>query len=413
MNWDLFGSGSRDAAAPSKSQRPAAPSDQVRPLTVAGLTALAKGLLESAYPPLWVGGEVTGWKRHSASGHCYFCLRDKRAQVRCVMFRADAERLPTEPTEGMAVRALGTLTLFEKRGEFQFMVKVLEGVGAGGLWRLAFEKLRTKLEGEGLLSQERKRALPRFPATVGVVTSPFGAALHDVLHVIERRAPWTRVVFAPVRVQGEGAALDVARAIRLFERARVAEVLIIGRGGGAAEDLWAFNEEVVARAIASSRIPVVSAVGHEVDVTIADLVADARAPTPSAAAERVVPDGAVIRRELRAAETRLGNALRRRVRMVRSSLDGYERDLQSLMRSRLRDRREQLARLAGTLEALSPLAALRRGYAVPLDQSGTVLRGVSDFASADHFELRVVDGTIDCQVSSTRPDPIDSSRTET
>jgi exodeoxyribonuclease VII large subunit len=398
MNWDLFGGGNPRDAAPAQRQRAAAPAgEKARPLTVAGLTALAKGLLESAYPPLWVGGEITGWKRHTQSGHCYFCLRDKRSQVRCVMFRADAERLPTEPTEGMSVRALGTLTLFEKRGEFQFVVKLLEGVGAGGLWRLAFEKLRAKLDAEGLLSPDRKRPLPRFPATVGVVTSPFGAALHDVLTVIARRAPWTRVVFAPVRVQGEGAALDVARAIRLFERARVADVLIVGRGGGAAEDLWAFNDEVVARAIASSRIPVVSAIGHEVDVTIADLVADARAPTPSAAAERVVPDQVALARELRNAQLRLAQALRRRVRVARNDLNVLGRDLESLMRSRLRDQRERLAHAAVKLDVLSPLAALRRGYAVPLDHDGHVLRSSEDFAAGRAFDLRVIDGTVQCQ----------------
>src|SRR5262245_48496139 len=248
MNWDLFDK-PRDAEPAPRAPRSGPVVEPVQALTVTGLNALAREMLESAFPPIWVSGEVTGWKR-AQTGHCYFSMRDKQSMIRCVMFRADVERLPTMPNEGMQVRTLGTLTLYEKRGEFQFVVKILEGVGAGGLWRLAFEKLKATLEAEGLLRLECKRPLPAHPTTVGVITSPFGAALHDIVHVIQRRAPWTRVVFAPARVQGQGAALDVARAIRLFARARVADVLIVGRGGGATEDLWSFNEEVVARAIA-------------------------------------------------------------------------------------------------------------------------------------------------------------------
>lgn len=407
MTGDLFGnSGRGDAPAMPRSQtsKPAS-GEGARPLTITRLNALAKQLLESAYPPLWVSGEVTGWKQ-AATGHCYFCLRDKFAQIRCVMFQTDADRLPTTPEEGMEVRALGTLTLYEKRGEFQFKVKILEGAGAGGLWRLAFEKLRLKLEKEGLLAAERKRPLPALPVTVGVVTSPSGAALHDILHVIERRAPWTRVVFSPARVQGEGAGQDVARAIRLFSRLRAADVVIVGRGGGAAEDLWAFNEEVVARAIAESEVPVVSAVGHEVDTTIADLVADARAPTPSAAAERVVPDRGAIVRELSGLRLRMATASRRRVTSTRRDLDGFQRDLDSLMRMQLRSRRDQIAAFAGRLDALSPLAALSRGYAVAQDSTGRVLRSVKSFAPDSRFRLRVSDGSVDCRVEdANRSEP--------
>lgn len=368
-------------------------------LTVYGLVAMAKGLLESAYPPMWVSGEVTGWKRDARLGHRYFTLRDQRAQVRCVMWASDAQRLPTDPDEGMEVRVLGSLTLYEKRGEFNFRVRSLEAIKAGGLYRVAFEKLKARLEQEGLLSAERKRPLPRFPATVGVITSPVGAALHDITRVIQQRAPWTRVIFAPARVQGEGAALDIARAIRLFERARVADVLIVGRGGGAAEDLWAFNEEVVARAIASSRVPIVSAVGHEVDTTIADLVADARAATPSAAAERVVPDRRDLQRGLATVETRLAAALRRRGARSLSEVEGLERVLNSLMRDHVRERRTRLAHLAAQLDALSPLAALRRGYAVPLDEHRHVLRTTGEFPPGLAFTLRVTDGAVGCTVN--------------
>jgi exodeoxyribonuclease VII large subunit len=372
-----------------------------RPLSVTRLNALAKRLLENAYPPLWVAGEVSGWKQ-GRGGHCYFTLRDKLSQLRCVMFQSDADRLPIVPEEGMTVRALGTLTLYEQRGDFQFKVKLLEGENAGGLWRVAFDRLRSKLEAEGLLAAERKRALPAFPARVGVVTSPFGAALHDIVHVIEQRAPWTQLVLAPARVQGEGAAHDIARAIRLLTRAGNVDVVIVGRGGGAAEDLWAFNEEVVARAIVQSSVPVVSAVGHEVDVTIADLVADARAPTPSAAAERVVPDGRLLKRDLVAAQARLAAALRRRVRIVRNELDGFDTDLQRGIRHLVKRRSSELARLTGQLDALSPLAALRRGYAVALDKNQRVLRRVADLQAAEQFSLRVADGSVDCAV---RPVP--------
>jgi exodeoxyribonuclease VII large subunit len=371
--------------------------ESVRPLSVARLNALARRLLESSYPPLWVSGEVTGWKR-GRGGHCYFTLRDKLAQIRGVMFQSDADRLPIEPEEGMEVRALGTLTLYEQRGDFQFKVKLLEGARAGGLWRLAFEKLRAKLEAEGLLAAERKRPLPALPAAVGVVTSPFGAALHDILHTLQRRAPWTRVVFTPARVQGEGAAGDLARAIRLLSRSGAVDVLIVGRGGGAAEDLWAFNDETVVRAIAASAVPVVSAVGHEVDMTLADLVADARAPTPSAAAERVVPDKAYLSRALGAQEVRLAQAMHRRVQSARSELDVCASQLTRSITLKVERSADQLARCAGQLDALSPLAALRRGYAVALDDHGRVLRSVKDFAENTDFRLRVTDGEVGCRV---------------
>jgi exodeoxyribonuclease VII large subunit len=399
MGWDLFSAGGERDNAPRAARPSATAAQGAKPLTITRLNALAKQLLESSYPPLWVSGEVTGWKQ-AATGHCYFSLRDKFAQIRCVMFHSDADRLPTTPEEGMEVRALGTLTLYEKRGEFQFKVKILEGAGAGGLWRLAFEKLRQKLDKEGLLAAERKRPLPAIPSTVGVVTSPVGAALHDILHVIERRAPWTRVLLSPARVQGDGAGNDVARAIRLLGKSGEADVIIVGRGGGATEDLWAFNEEVVARAIAASPIPVISAVGHEVDVTIADLVADARAPTPSAAAERAVPDRLTLARELSSLRVRLANASRRRITRTRSDLVAYRRELESLMRLQLRSRQERLGQLAGKLDALSPLAALSRGYAVPLDNGNRVLRKTGDFKATDRFVLRVVDGKVICVVEN-------------
>lgn len=372
--------------------------------TVSAVNALVREFLEGAFPPLWIAGEVTGWKRYP-SGHCYFSLRDASAQLRCVMFRGDAQRLPTDPEEGMQVRALGTLTVYERRGDFQLVVREIEGEGAGGLWRLAFERLRARLDAEGLLAPERKRPLPRFPATVAVVTSPVGAALHDILTVLERRAPWTRVLISPARVQGEGAAEDIARALERVGRHGGADVVIVGRGGGSVEDLWAFNEEVVARAIAASPIPVVSAVGHEVDVTIADLVADLRAPTPSAAAEAVTPDGEALARQLEDRRIRLAAALRQRSAERRGELLFQRTALARAIRSAVRERRERLLRAAGKLEALSPLAALRRGYAVPLDEEGRVLRSVAGFTPGAGFRLRVVDGSVVCRVEEAVPGP--------
>jgi len=400
--------GARRAAVPREagSALEHVASAAARAISVSALNRLARELLEGSFPAVWVAGEVSGWKRHT-SGHCYFALRDAEAQVRCVMFRADAQRLPADPEEGMQVRALGTITLYERRGEYQLVVRELEGQGAGGLWRLAFERLRAKLEAEGLLAPERKRPIPAYPAVVGVVTSASGAALHDILHVIERRAPWTRVVLAPAQVQGEGAAQDIARAIGLFARAGVADVLIVGRGGGSVEDLWAFNEEGVARAIAASPVPVVSAVGHEVDVTIADLVADLRAPTPSAAAERVVPDRAALERDLRVRQARLVSGLERLLAERRGELDTLGAGLQRAIERRIREGRERMLRAAGRLEALSPLAALRRGYAVPLDDAGRVLRRVESFGVGRRFRLRVVDGSVECLVEKATPDEED------
>ena len=382
----------------------AASTDAARPLTVSALNAYAKKVLESRVPPLWVIGEITDWKIHS-NGHCYFTLTDKRSLLRCVMFAREAERLPALPSKGMQIRAYGFLTLYEQQGSYQLQVQTLEAESEGGLWKIRFEKVRKKLEAEGLLEHARKQPLPRFPMTVGVVTSPVGAALQDILNVISRRAPWTRVVFAPAKVQGEGAALDIRRAMRKLYKHGGIDVMIVGRGGGSAEDLWAFNEEILARAIAACPIPVVSAVGHETDVTIADLVADLRAATPSVAAETVVPDRAALEREFAVIRNRMANATGRRLRTAKSRIDGLKRDMIYEVRAAVRRRQDRLARVAGKLEALSPLSALARGYAVALDENGKVLRCVSDFETNDAFTLRVTDGRIRSRVVDIEPEP--------
>ncbi len=372
-------------------------------LPVSALNALARELLEGHFPPLWVGGEIANWRRTSA-GHRYFTLRDESAQVSCVLFRSDARRLPAEPEEGMDVQAFGRVSLYEARGAYQLIVRRLQA-GGDGLWRLAFEKLRRRLAAEGLLDAERKRPLPSFPARVGVVTSRSGAALRDVLTVIRRRAPWTHVRLSACRVQGEGAAEDIACAIeRLCGRGEV-DVLLLARGGGGIEDLWCFNEERVARAVAACPVPVISAVGHETDVTIADLVADVRAPTPSAAAELAVPDRHELAARLRGARARLLRGLRAPVERGEARARRAEERLLGGMARRLERWEARLARAGDRLDALSPLSALRRGYAVPLAANGSVLRAAAAFSEGLRFRLRVVDGTVPCTAGRPEPAP--------
>ncbi len=381
-----------------------------------------RGLLESSVEPLWVGGEIGNWTR-SRAGHCYFTLKDERAQLRAVMWAREAARLPIDPDEGTTVRVHGTLTLYEARGDMQFTVRRLEVEGGDGLWRKAFEKLKARLEVEGLLDPARKRPLPRYPGCIGVVTSPTGAALHDIRSVLARRAPWARVVLAGARVQGDGAAAEIAAAIERLAASGLPDVMIVGRGGGSIEDLWAFNEESVARAIAASPVPVVSAVGHEVDVTISDLVADVRSPTPSAAAEAVVPDAVVLLGLLARAPERLGRALRRtaarprvevrerlsrlarsierRLAPARQTLDMGAVRLERRMATLVAARRARAQALTGRLEALSPLSTLGRGYAVARAEDGSVLRSVADFEPGRRFRLRVEDGTVEAQTIET------------
>lgn len=364
--------------------------------TPSSLNSAARHLIEGMFPALWVSGEVSNFTR-ARSGHCYFSLRDRDSQIRCVMWREEARRLPTQPAEGMEVRVLGKITIYEGRGEFQLVVTELEAKGEG-LFKLAIDRLRTKLEMEGLTAPHRKRPIPAHPACVGVVTSSAGAALRDIISVIRRRAPWTRIVLSAARVQGEGAAQEIADAIRRIGAAGCADVLIVGRGGGSIEDLWAFNEEVVARAIAEAPVPVISAVGHETDFTIADLVADLRAPTPSAAAEAAVPDAIAVRRELADLRERMARCTRDQVERGRESLFTARLDLRDAGERMIRRGRERVGSLAARLNALSPLSTLARGFAVPLDPAGRVLRRTADFTPGDAFRLRVADGTVEARV---------------
>lgn len=378
MMADLFGAPEPPARA------------EPRVWSVSELTRTVRATLEEAIGLIWVEGEISNLRRQP-SGHQYFTLKDAQSQLACVWFARPALRLRQLPlTDGMQVQVRGALTVYEARGQYQLNVQAVQAGGAG-LLQAKFEALKQKLGAEGLFDAARKRALPKFPAAIGVVTSPSGAALRDVLNILARRAPWVRVVIHPARVQGEGAAEEVAAAVaefnRLAESGRAAvEVILVTRGGGSLEDLWVFNEEIVARSIAASALPVVSAVGHEIDFTLADFAADLRAPTPSAAAELLTPDGAALQQALarmgaqlqRGAAARLGGERRRVEFLARSALFREPQDrlaqaaqradlareaLQRAVRGPLATARQRLGDALARLRQHRPdqLLALRRG----------------------------------------------------
>ncbi|MFN2361915.1 MAG: exodeoxyribonuclease VII large subunit [Marinobacter sp.] len=321
-----------------------------RALSVSELNHQARHLLEASFMQVWVEGELSGLSRPS-SGHWYFSLKDRRCQIRCAMFRGFNQRVRELPKEGEQVRIRGKVTLYENRGDFQIIVEHIEPAGLGALQQ-AFEELKRKLQQEGLFDAARKKALPTTPRHIGVITSPTGAAIHDILTVLARRCPAIPVTLYPTAVQGKAATADIVRAIDLATRHGVADVLIIGRGGGSLEDLWCFNEEAVARAIAQCPLPTVSAVGHEVDVTIADFVADLRAPTPSAAAEKISPDQQDWLRQLKERELRLAGAASRALKRMETRLEHLS--------ARLRDPRRELMEKAQRMDELD----LRLGKAI-------------------------------------------------
>lgn len=348
-------------------------------LSVAELTAQIRERLEIEFFDLWVEGEVSNFKRH-ASGHWYFTIKDAQAQLRCAAFRNHNLYIRFRPQDGVKVRVRGYVSVYEARGEYQFLVNSIEPVGKGAL-QLAFQQLKNQLRAEGLFDEERKRPLPRLPRRVGIVTSPSGAAIRDILQVLGRRNRAVQILIYPARVQGIGAGEEIAEAISYFNRRGDVDVLIVGRGGGSIEDLWPFNEECVARAIFASRVPIISAVGHESDFTIADFVADLRAPTPSAAAELVAPrteelqaiiagyrDALVSEFQYRILEqrNRLATLRARRgfelvpaqLRRYGQQLDGLNRRLENAWQSSLRARREQLSISLLRMTSLSPGAAI-------------------------------------------------------
>ena len=403
---DLFG---EDAAPPSRAYdrrratrpesttrtvcEPVVPgSDQGTALTVAALVRVARDLLEGAFTPLWVRGEVSDFKAHR-NGHWYFCLRDDMAQLRCVVWSREQRRIPAPPADGMQVVAFGQPTVYPARGEIQFTATAIEAVGEG-LRRRALELAYARLAGEGLLAVARKRPIPRYPRCVAIVTSPDGAALRDVVAVIRRRCPSVHIVVASAKVQGDGAPGEIAAAIERVSRWGGADTVIVGRGGGAREDLWAFNDERVARALAASAVPTISAVGHEIDVSLCDLVADLRAPTPSAAAEAAVPVLSELRARTASLNAALHQALVQRAQYARTGLARATRAI-GIAGERLAERKgSALATASARLQARSPLATLARGFAIARDHSGTTLASVSGFAPGMPFELLLRDGTV-------------------
>lgn len=349
-------------------------------LSVSELNRAARRALEENFPLLWIAGEVSGFVRHG-SGHCYFTLKDREAQVGCVMFRQRAALLGFLPRNGERVEVLAFVTLYEPRGQFQLNVETLRRGGLGALFE-AFERLKTKLQGEGLFDAARKRPLPRFARAVGVVTSREGAALRDFLSTLARRMPGIAVRVYPTPVQGEGAATRIAGALRIAGERAECDVLVVCRGGGSIEDLWAFNDEAVARAIAASPIPVVSGVGHETDFTIADFVADVRAPTPTAAAELVSPSRAELAERLGEHGRRLARSVRRWLEQRMQQVDYLGRRLMSPAEL-LRHRRSHLAHLASRLraaEAASRAASAHR-VALAARRHAAVLPGVAGLAA--------------------------------
>ena len=360
-------------------------------LSVSELTALVREVLETGFSEVAIRGEVSNLSR-PRSGHVYFNLKDEGASCRAVLWRRDAQRLAFDLEDGLAVRAFGGLTVYPPKGDYQLSVRKVEPEGIGAL-ELAFRQTVARLGAEGLFEPGRKRPLPRFPGRIVLVTSPTGAAVRDLLQVLGRRWPSAEVLIAPTRVQGDGAAGEVVEAIALANRVDAADLIIVARGGGSLEDLWAFNEEIVARAIFESRLPVVSAIGHEVDVTVADLVADRRALTPSEAGELTVPDVREVRASLESLRNRLARGvvspLRRGHDRLRTLSDRADRAI----RRDLDRRRDRLARLAASLEALSPLSVLARGYSLTLREN-VVVRSALDVRPGDLIRTRLASGSI-------------------
>ncbi|MCA1629012.1 MAG: exodeoxyribonuclease VII large subunit [Acidobacteria bacterium] len=446
-----------------------------RPLSVSELTSQVRGALENRFASVWVEGEISNF-RAPASGHWYFTIKDEAAQLRASCFRGANSRIRFRPTDGLQVRARGRLTVYEPRGDYELVVEGLDPVGAGAL-RVAFEQMRDRLAAEGLFAEELKRPLPLLPRRVGVVTSPTGAAVHDILRVLSRRTRTVNILLVPVRVQGEGAGAEIARAVAMLNAHHRAAILsgragdgvdaiIVGRGGGSAEDLWAFNEEEVARAIRASTIPVISAVGHETDFCIADFAADVRAATPSAAAELVAAredevaaavdaltrellrtlsyrlmnerarlqeaamsrgfddararlnDASRVTAELshrlekliarvrESARKRLGDASCRlspakpaaRAARARTRLALVRATLERTAASRLEEARARLGVAAASLDALSPLAVLRRGYAIAEDEAGSALRAARETREGRRVRVRLGEGALRCRV---------------
>ena len=385
--------------------------------TVSQINAYVKKILDHniILNNVWVKGEISNFKHHY-SGHIYITLKDEGGLLKAVMFRSAASTLTIEPSDGMKVRARGRVSVYEAGGSYQLYIEEMIPEGVGELY-IAYEQLKKQLEEEGLFDSRYKKPIPEYPKAVGVVTASTGAAVRDIINVITRRYPLSEIILYPAKVQGKGAAESVVKAIEYFNATKEVDTLIVGRGGGSIEDLWAFNEEITARAIFKSEIPIISAVGHETDFTIADFVADLRAPTPSAAAEIAVPSALELKSRIMAGQSRIQNNIlgrieggrlllnRFKMRTPKDRIDEYNLRVDSLVRSmensvkmKTLALRRSFAAEAAKLDALSPLQTLSRGYSIPTKEDGTVIRSAKEMKSGDEFVLRLKDGQTDCIV---------------
>jgi exodeoxyribonuclease VII large subunit len=371
------------------------------PWTPTLLAKAARRVLEGGIGALWVRAELSGLKVYQ-SGHWYFTLRDAEAQIRAVMWRTHASRIREPPPDGTQVFVYGTPTVWEERGEFRFTATELLVTEQIGQAQRELERIRTALDRDGLFDTARKRPLPALPERIAVVTSLDGAALRDIITVTRKRWPAVQLLVVGTKVQGADAESDLVRALRLVNHLPRIDLCVVGRGGGSKEDLAVFNSEAVCRALAAVEVPTVSAVGHETDVSLSDLVADARAATPSAAMELAVPDRADVARHVAALGLRLGNALARGTRLATERLARTSDRLEAALGRRLEVPRRDLERLGAQLDALSPLRVLERGYSVARDAQGAVLRRLADFPPGRPFRLRVVDGVIPARVEPDR-----------
>ena len=388
--------------------------------SVSQLNSYVKGVLDrdENLAHIFVTGEISNYKPHY-SGHLYMTIKDETASVKAVMFAGNAAKLRFKPENGMKILAFGTVSLFPRDGSFQLYINDMQPDGVGAL-NIAFEQLKKKLDAEGLFRQEYKKALPKFPDRIGVVTSATGAAVQDIFNVLKRRFPVAKVVLRPCQVQGDGAAEDIAKAIYEFNKLKAADVLIVGRGGGSIEDLWAFNEEIVARAVFASEIPVISAVGHETDYTICDFVADLRAPTPSAAAECAVPDIFELKGNLVSLKQHMFSLTRNRVNIERSKVSSIEKTLalrdpvtnineqrkelvylteklSILTNSFLDTNKSKISALAGKLNALSPLSVISRGYAI-VEKDNKPVTKVKNLKKDDVISIKLSDGQVKARI---------------
>ena len=383
--------------------------------SVSDLNSKIRSALEGNLSGVWVQGELSNFHHHPSSGHMYFTLKDNVTEIRCAMFRANNHFLKFKPSDGISVRVFGDVTFYEQRGSVQIKVSMMEEEGIGDLYK-EFEKLKISLEKEGLFDKKFKKVLPPYPNIIGIVTSGSGAALKDILNVLERRAPQVKVIVKSVKVQGQGAAKQISEAIKLFNIDNIIDVLIIGRGGGSLEDLWAFNEEVVARSIFSSSIPIISAVGHETDFSISDFVSDMRAPTPSAAAEIAVKSNVSILKELEALEKQIVGSMRTKMEKFWFRKDQFERRLSALKpQTKIKNNLDNLSKYdkrlcfitnqilkqyrvsieskSKRLIGLGPSQVLDRGYAIPSDDKGNIIRYSNQIKVGDKFNLKTARGS--------------------